>query len=64
MISSLGDASAVLLVAEPTISGQHDLERVAALADHFGLPVFVMVNKADLYWEVAEKIVQFCADRG
>jgi MinD superfamily P-loop ATPase len=64
VISSLGDASAVLLVAEPTISGQHDLERVAALAEHFGLPVFVMVNKADLYWEAAEKIVQFCADRG
>jgi MinD superfamily P-loop ATPase len=64
VISSLGDASAVLLVAEPTISGQHDLARVAALADHFGLPVFVMVNKADLHWEAAEKIAQFCADRG
>jgi MinD superfamily P-loop ATPase len=64
VISSLGNANAVLLVAEPTVSGQHDLERVAALADHFKLPAFVMVNKADLHWEAAEKIVQFCADQG
>jgi MinD superfamily P-loop ATPase len=64
VISSLGDARAVLLVAEPTVSGQHDLERVAALADHFGLPVFVLVNKADLHWEAAEKIEKFCDGRG
>ena len=64
VISSLGEASAVLLVAEPTVSGQHDLERVAALAQHFGLPVLVLVNKADLYWEAADKIAQFCASRG
>jgi len=64
VISSLGDASAVLLVAEPTVSGQHDLERVAALAEYFGLPVLVLVNKADLHWEAAEKIAQFCAERG
>jgi MinD superfamily P-loop ATPase len=63
-ISSLGGAKAVLLVAEPTVSGQHDLERVAALADHFTVPVFVLVNKADLHWEAAEKIAQFCASRG
>lgn len=64
VISSLGDATAVLLVAEPTVSGQHDLERVAAVAEHFGMPVLVLVNKADLHWEAAEKIVQFCAARG
>jgi MinD superfamily P-loop ATPase len=64
VISSLGGATAVLLVAEPSVSGQHDLERVAAVAEHFGLPVLVLVNKADLHWEAAEKIVQFCADRG
>lgn len=63
VISSLGDATAVLLVAEPTISGQHDLERVAEVAEHFGLPVLVLVNKADLHWEAAEKIVQFCTTR-
>jgi MinD superfamily P-loop ATPase len=64
VISCLGDARAVLLVAEPTVSGRHDLERVAALAEHFSLPVFVLVNKADLHWEAAHEIEQFCAGRG
>jgi len=64
VISSLGGARAVLLVAEPTISGRHDLERVVALAEHFGLPVLVLVNKADLHWQAAQKIEQFCAERG
>jgi MinD superfamily P-loop ATPase len=64
VISSLGNAQAVLLVAEPTVSGQHDLERVAALADHFRLPVLVLMNKADLHWEAAHEIEQFCAGRG
>ncbi|MFW6126629.1 MAG: ATP-binding protein [Thermodesulfobacteriota bacterium] len=64
VISSLGNATAVLLVAEPSVSGQHDLERVAEVAEHFGLPVLVMVNKADLHWEATEKIVQFSASHG
>uniref|UniRef100_A0A7V6A556 (4Fe-4S)-binding protein n=1 Tax=Desulfobacca acetoxidans TaxID=60893 RepID=A0A7V6A556_9BACT len=64
VISSLGNAQAVLLVAEPTVSGKHDLQRVAALADHFRLPVLVLVNKADLHWQAAREIEQFCADRG
>ena len=64
VISSLGNAQVVLLVAEPTVSGKHDLKRVAALADHFRLPVLVLVNKADLHWEAAREIEQFCAARG
>jgi MinD superfamily P-loop ATPase len=63
-ISSLGGATAALLVTEPSVSGHHDLERVAALADHFGVPVLVLVNKADLHWESAEKIAEFCRVRG
>lgn len=63
-ISSLGGATAALLVTEPTVSGHHDLERVAALADHFGVPAFVLVNKADLHQEAAEKIAQLCAAKG
>jgi MinD superfamily P-loop ATPase len=45
---------------EPSISGRHDLGRVAALADHFGLPCRGLVNKADLYPAAAEEIEQFC----
>ena len=64
VIASLGDASAVLIVTEPSVSGQHDLERIAALVDHFRLPSFVLVNKADLHWPSARAIRQFCDLKG
>jgi MinD superfamily P-loop ATPase len=64
VIASLGDASAVLIVTEPSVAGRHDLERVAALAEHFGLPVSVLVNKADLHWQTALDIAQFCREKG
>ncbi len=64
VISSLGDATATLIVTEPTVAGQHDLERVAALADHFDLPAFVLVNKADLHKPTAQAIQQFCDHKG
>jgi MinD superfamily P-loop ATPase len=64
VISSLGGASAVLIITEPSVSGQHDLERVAALADHFRMPAFVLVNKADLHWPMAKAIRKFCEVKG
>ena len=64
VIASLGNATAVLLVTEPSVSGRHDLERVAALASHFALPVWVLVNKADLHWQTAQDISRFCHDQG
>jgi MinD superfamily P-loop ATPase len=48
VIASMGQASAVLIVAEPTVSGIHDLARMAQLAAHFKMPVMVCVNKHDL----------------
>lgn len=62
VIASLGGASALLIVAEPTVSGLHDMERVAELAAHFKIPGMVCVNKYDLNMaqtraieEIAEK---------
>lgn len=48
VIASMGQATAILIVAEPTVSGIHDMERVADLAAHFKLPAMVCVNKFDL----------------
>jgi MinD superfamily P-loop ATPase len=48
VIACLSGAKRVLMVAEPTLSGEHDLERVLALARHFGIPAWVCVNKHDL----------------
>lgn len=48
VIASLGGASAVLIVVEPTLSGKHDMMRVAELAAHFKIPAMICVNKFDL----------------
>jgi MinD superfamily P-loop ATPase len=64
VIAALGDADAVLIITEPSIAGRHDLERVAALARHFRLPVLVLVNKADLHWPTTQEISQFCGEKG
>ncbi|MBN1938448.1 MAG: 4Fe-4S binding protein [Candidatus Aminicenantes bacterium] len=56
VIASVTGASIVLVVTEPTVSGQHDLERVLKLAKHFQIPAFVCVNKWDVNPEMAERI--------
>jgi MinD superfamily P-loop ATPase len=64
VIASIGGASAVLIVTEPSVSGDHDMERVAQLAGHFKVPAMVCVNKFDLNPEQARKIERFSQDRG
>jgi MinD superfamily P-loop ATPase len=56
VIASITGASLVLIVTEPTLSGLHDLERVAGLVRHFGIPALVCVNKWDLNPELCERI--------
>ncbi len=56
VIASVGGAYAVLIVAEPTVSGLHDMERVARLAAHFKVPAWVCVNKYDLNMEQTRAI--------
>ncbi len=64
VIASIGGASAVLIVTEPTVSGRHDMERVVALAHHFRVPVMVCVNKSDLNLETAQQIEVFSKENG
>ncbi len=63
VISASAGADLALLVVEPTVSGVHDLERVLATTDHFGVPAMVAVNKADLNPAHTERIAAFCAER-
>ncbi|HVO12890.1 MAG TPA: ATP-binding protein [Vicinamibacteria bacterium] len=56
VIASLTGADLALVVTEPTLSGEHDLQRVVALASHFQVPVAVCVNKWDINGEVTERI--------
>ena len=56
VIASMTGASQVLVVTEPTVSGEHDLERVLKLARHFDIPTSVCVNKWDINPEMTERI--------
>ena len=56
VIASVTGASLVFVVTEPTVSGEHDLERVLSLARHFTIPAAVCVNKWDLNAEMTERI--------
>ena len=56
VIASVTGASLVLAVTEPTVSGEHDLERVLSLTRHFRIPTAVCVNKWDLNPRMTEHI--------
>jgi MinD superfamily P-loop ATPase len=63
VIASLGGAEAVLIVAEPTVSGRHDMERVVELAAFFKIPAMVCVNKFDLNPDMGKAIEAFARER-
>jgi MinD superfamily P-loop ATPase len=64
VISSVSGASAVLAVSEPTVSGEHDLQRVLELCRHFGIPAAVCVNKWDLNPQMTARIEAQAAGGG
>jgi MinD superfamily P-loop ATPase len=59
VIASLTGASQVLIVTEPTVSGEHDLERVLSLTRHFQIPAAICVNK----WDINEEMTQQIEDK-
>lgn len=59
VIASLSGADQVVIVTEPTVSGIHDLKRVADLARHFRVPASIVINKADLNPNKAREIAEF-----
>jgi MinD superfamily P-loop ATPase len=64
VIASVTGAAMVLVVTEPTLSGLHDLDRVADLTRHFGIPTAVCVNKSDINPEMTNDIREHCVARG
>jgi len=53
-----------LLVAEPSVSGAHDLERILSTVKHFGIPALACVNKADLSPDRTERIEAWLTEQG
>lgn len=64
VIASIAGADLVLVVTEPTLSGLHDLKRVADLTKHFGIEALVCINKWDLNEDIAAQIDVQAAQAG
>lgn len=64
VIASVTGADLVLLVTEPSLSGLHDLQRVAELVKGFGRPLTVCVNRRDINPEIAGQIEDLCTAQG
>jgi MinD superfamily P-loop ATPase len=56
VIASITGADLVLIITEPTLSGMHDLGRVADLAARFKIPTLLCVNKSDLNQQISAQI--------
>jgi MinD superfamily P-loop ATPase len=64
VIASIAGARMVLVVTEPTLSGVHDLERVAELCEQLGIKAGVCINKADINPDMSDRIEAYAAQKG
>ncbi len=60
VIASITGADLALVVTEPSISGLHDLERIADVTKHFNIPSLVCINKHDLHPGKSREIENYC----
>lgn len=56
VIASIAGARMALVVTEPTLSGLHDLKRVAKLCQQFNIKTGICINKVDINPEISDKI--------
>lgn len=64
LISTIGGVDAVVVVAEPSRSGLHDLRRVIGVCRPFGPRIFAVINRWDLDPMIGAEIEAECAARG
>jgi len=60
VIASIAGAYFVLIVAEPTLSGIHDMKRIIETSKHFNVNCAVCINKYDVNEELSDKIIDYC----
>jgi MinD superfamily P-loop ATPase len=60
VIAAITGVDLALIVTEPTLSGMHDMERVAQVSKHFGIPTRVVINKYDLNPKNSDTIRKIC----
>ena len=64
VIASLSGVNTAVVVAEPTLSAIHDMERVIRVAFHFGVKVYLCINKFDINTENTAKIENYAYNNG
>ncbi|MBE5766541.1 MAG: 4Fe-4S dicluster domain-containing protein [Clostridiales bacterium] len=62
VIASITGVDMVLIVAEPSLSGLSDMQRILKVADILETPAVVCINKWDTSPEHAQKIEAYCAE--
>ena len=62
VIASISGVDMVLIVAEPSLSGISDMERIVKTAETFRTKTAVCVNKADVNPAKTEEIRTFCGE--
>ncbi|MFH0921832.1 MAG: ATP-binding protein [Fibrobacterota bacterium] len=64
VIASLTGADLAVIVAEPTVSGLHDFERIVKLTHHFKMPTALCVNKYDINLDLTGAIEANAREHG
>ena len=64
VIASLTGADAALIVTEPSVSGLHDMKRIAELCLNFKMPTVVVVNRYDINEGMTKRIEEVCDEMG
>lgn len=62
VIASLSGVDMVLLVAEPSVSGMHDMKRIIKTAAQFQTKIAVCINKYDTNIANTQQIETFCRE--
>jgi MinD superfamily P-loop ATPase len=62
VIASVSGVDMVLIVAEPSLSGISDMERILETIYRFDVPVAVCINKYDTSAEKTAEIISFCKE--
>ncbi len=64
VIASIAGADYLIVVTEPTISAMQDMQRALTLAEHFGIPAGVCINKSTINPGKTAEIVSYCGGKG
>jgi len=62
VIAAISGTDMAVVVTEPTCAGIHDFGRIVEVAEHFRVPVQVLINKYDLNMELTRKIENLCQE--